>query len=749
MLRRERSFWKWPIGLLLGITFGLSSCKRVGEISFSYTPGGDIWFKNSVIQLRFNNKMYCKVFKGDTLYSINDATMDNPISRPSHFIIIEGKEVKDFIVDYSTIEVLNIKNVFERGKRLILKGVAKGPEDCEIEKTLTVELYEKYPDMAITYSTYKNLGTKELSIDKVYSNYYSLDASLADSTNEPYDFYSLQGSAREWGEDYIFKINEGFTRENWMGVYPETKCGGGIPFLDLWTKEMGLAIANIEPIPLLIYLPVKVQKDGKVAISILNDVGTRDYYHRNKFKKKLNPGETYKSLKAVGIVHKLDFYEALETYSRLMDRRGIHVRRKEEEFPEEAYEAIWCSWGYESDFKPKDIYKTIPKLKELGIHWIVIDDRWFDRYGDWNPRAYTFPGGEKQLEEFVDSLHKMGFKVKLWWDLPIVQPPEKDLPEYIWASHTPGASDVLKKHPEWLLKDDKGKYVMDNRYMYYLCPALKEVKEYYRNLTEKFIKKWDFDGHKLDAFYTIPPCYNPEHNHEYPEEPFEELPELIRIIYQTTKSLKPNSVTEICNCGGPQEFFQEPYIDQPVTSDPVGSKQVRKRIKVYKALFGPRSPAYADHVELTKIKFTKEKEFNIGRDFASAVGTGGVVGTKFTWPGGPKEVRLTLEKETHWKKWISIYNNKMLSKGEYLNLYDIAYDEPETHTIRKEDTLYYAFYAKSWEGDIELRGLEAKEYQVYDYVNDVNMGKVKGPIGTLTTTFKDFLLIECVSLNIK
>ncbi|UCE08560.1 MAG: alpha-galactosidase, partial [bacterium] len=166
--------------------------------------------------------------------------------------------------------------------------------------------------------------------------------------------------------------------------------------------------------------------------------------------------------------------------------------------------------------------------------------------------------------------------------------------------------------------------------------------------------------------------------------------------------------------------------------------------KVFKALMGPKTAAYADHVELTEIKFLEDTELDIGRDFASAVGTGGVIGTKFTWPGGPDEVRLTPEKETHWKKWIDIYNDKMLSKGAYLNLYDIAYDQPEAHTIRKGDTLYYAFYANSWDGDISLRGLDKKRYRIHDYVEDRDLGEVIGPETTFYATFTDYLLIECI-----
>ena len=58
----------------------------------------------------------------------------------------------------------------------------------------------------------------------------------------------------------------------------------------------------------------------------------------------------------------------------------------------EAYNVSWCGWGYEFNVTPKQMLGTVPKLKELGIKWATLDDRWFDTYGDWHPRPDTFPG---------------------------------------------------------------------------------------------------------------------------------------------------------------------------------------------------------------------------------------------------------------------------------------------------------------------------------------------------------------------
>jgi alpha-galactosidase len=137
----------------------------------------------------------------------------------------------------------------------------------------------------------------------------------------------------------------------------------------------------------------------------------------------------------------------------------------------------------------------------------------------------------------------------------------------------------------------------------------------------------------------------------------------------------------------------------------------------------------------------------VGQDFATSMGPGGVIGTKFTWPAGPENMQLKGERETHWKKWFTLYNDKMLSKGIYLNLYDIVYDKPESHVISKNNNFYYAFYATEWKGNIELRGLENKKYKVFDYENQVDMGTVEGPVGVITPSFNAHLLLECIPVK--
>ena len=173
---------------------------------------------------------------------------------------------------------------------------------------------------------------------------------------------------------------------------------------------------------------------------------------------------------------------------------------------------------------------------------------------------------------------------------------------------------------------------------------------------------------------------------------------------------------------------------------------------MYKALLGPEAAVYGDHVELSAMTRAGNDWIEHGDDFASTIGAGGVVGTKFVWPDpGPKfnKVNLTSQKEEHWKKWMAIYNDKMLSKGTFLPLYTYAYDLPEAYAIKKDGKMYYAFFASQpnvpWRGSVELRGLSPGTYRVLDYAQNKDLGTVKATadeMPKLKTEFKQHLLLE-------
>jgi alpha-galactosidase len=300
-------------------------------------------------------------------------------------------------------------------------------------------------------------------------------------------------------------------------------------------------------------------------------------------------------------------------------------------------------------------------------------------------------------------------------------------------------SELLKEHPDYaLLNEDGSKRKISWWNSYYLCPADKGVVEYHKALVRKILLDWGFDGLKLDGQHMngAPACYNPAHHHAQPEDSVEAMPDFFREIYETAQAVKPGALVEFCPCGTAYSFFTMPYFNMSVASDPTSSFQVRSKAKTLKALMGDDLPFFGDHVELS----------DGGNDFASTLGVGGVVGTQFVLPSQVSKhgkSDLTAAREAHFEKWLQIYREKMLSRGQYLGeLYDIGFDAPETHVIRRDQTMYYAFFAKHWQGPVELRGLEDRKYTVYDYVNGKSFGIISGNKARIPVEFNDHLLLE-------
>jgi alpha-galactosidase len=180
-------------------------------------------------------------------------------------------------------------------------------------------------------------------------------------------------------------------------------------------------------------------------------------------------------------------------------------------------------------------------------------------------------------------------------------------------------------------------------------------------------------------------------------------------------------------------------MNQSVASDPESSWQVRHKGKTIKALMGPAAAYAGDHVELS----------DNADDFASTVGIGAIVSTKFTWPLDSKgRFLLTPEKEADWRKWIALYNDKRLAQGHYRGeLYDLGFDRPEAHAIVKGGRYYYAFYADRWDGPVELRGLAEGRYSVGDIWSGRAIGQVSAKANRLTVAFERFLLLEATPLQ--
>lgn len=354
------------------------------------------------------------------------------------------------------------------------------------------------------------------------------------------------------------KLASEFARPNLMGAISPSGAGGGIPVVAFWTAKVGEAIGHLETKPLVLSLPVRVEKDKRVSASIMVDAAVT-----------LPPGESYSTPRTFTAVFAGDFYEPLRLYALVLGRQGWRPREPRED----DFEANWCGWGYRSDVTPRQMLGTIPKLKEMNIRWATLDYRWFNNFGDWQVRPATFPDGA--IKKLVDEYHRQGIKMQLWWlpmavgDGQLWEPIGNEEKTTAARAEQRRPAEVLRKHPDWLILNAQGKPARMFLNRAALCPALPEVQEYYRQITTRLMGDWGFDGSKLDMCFTVPACYNPAHHHQTPQDSIYAVGEIFKIIQETSRRLKPESITQIC--GTVPSLAWLAYEDQAVTADPVGA----------------------------------------------------------------------------------------------------------------------------------------------------------------------------------
>jgi len=692
---------KRVIALTCGVLLSLvlpgwnSGQNKSAEKDIAARAGGDashLQIQSSVLRIEFDRNLNTRVV---ALFGPSPKPV-TPFSA-SETVAGIGRSWSDFALTSSHREA--VTDAFGAGERLALIG-----QSGDLRKSISVTLYADFPSLAIFDVEYSNTGTAALSIRSWTNHQYSL---ISLPTAPGPAFWSYQSGSYEKRPDWVLPLRPGFRQENYLGMNA-SDYGGGTPIVDVWRNDIGLAVGHVEPGPRLISLPVSMPDARHARMAVRS--------HKDRT---LEPGESFHTLRTFVSVHQGDYFRTLTEYRRLMMRQGFQMASA----PDSAFGPIWCAWGYGRSVKLKQVYDTLPTVKKMGFSWVTLDDGWQNNYGDWAVDPKKFPHGDADMKALVDRIHEEGFKAQLWWS-PLSAVPD---------------SQLLKEHPDLLLLNQDGtKRKISWWNSFYLCPADRAVVEYHKALVRKILVEWGFDGLKLDGQHmnAVPPCYNPAHHHRRPEDSVEALPDFFREIYETAHSVKPDALVEFCPCGTAYSFFTMPHFNMSVASDPESSFQIRSKGKTLKALMGDNVPYFGDHVELSDGAI----------DFASTVGVGGVVGTQFVLPDLVKKHTtsdLTPEREKVFEKWLQIYKEKMLSRGEYLGeLYDIGFDRPEAHVIRKDKEMYYALFARHWSGPIELRGLHDRTYHIVDYVNHKDFGSVHGPKATISAEFNQHLLLE-------
>lgn len=201
-----------------------------------------------------------------------------------------------------------------------------------------------------------------------------------------------------------------------------------------------------------------------------------------------------KDLSGLQIEHSfpaLDVWVGQGEEKDIFDRyaRAMGLQKK----PETASALGWTSWyRHFSGITEAICRHNLDAVVHSGLpfRYFSIDYGWQTAVGDWLAPNHTFPGG---MERLADDIRFEGLKPGLWV-APFV------------ASRQ---SVLADNHPNWLLRDRKGKLVragynpLWGGWFYALDFYKPGVQEYLSGVFHQILDRWRFELVKLDFLYAV------------------------------------------------------------------------------------------------------------------------------------------------------------------------------------------------------------------------------------------------------
>ena len=146
---------------------------------------------------------------------------------------------------------------------------------------------------------------------------------------------------------------------------------------------------------------------------------------------------------------------------------------------------VWCSWySLYTTIDEKILFDVFDRLGDLPFDVLQVDDGWQVDIGDWDVNE-KFPSG---MEVLANKIKSSGRQAGLWL-APLIATKR---------------SKLFHEHPDWFLRDEKGKLVSAgfnwNSRLFALDTTHPDVIAWLVQLIKQ-VRSWGFDYLKLDFLY--------------------------------------------------------------------------------------------------------------------------------------------------------------------------------------------------------------------------------------------------------
>jgi alpha-galactosidase len=146
---------------------------------------------------------------------------------------------------------------------------------------------------------------------------------------------------------------------------------------------------------------------------------------------------------------------------------------------------VWCSWySLHTAIDEQVLHRATEALADMPFDVVQVDDGWQLSIGDWEANA-RFPAGMAAL---ADTIRSTGRKAGLWL-APLI---------------ATRSSALFRAHPDWFLKDERGRLVSAGlnwgEQLHALDTSSPDVLLWLAALIKRVVD-WGFDYLKLDFLY--------------------------------------------------------------------------------------------------------------------------------------------------------------------------------------------------------------------------------------------------------
>jgi len=218
--------------------------------------------EDSTIRLEFDPQLRSRLWRLHESGHPERKVALTPWAASEYLLLGDGRRIEQFALQHQLSDAVN--GAHGSGRRLRMTGVS----GARIEKSLEIQLFERYPGIAFYRVSYRNRSPEAIPLRGWTSAGLHLLRNAAARTDgtEPH-FWSYCGSTHADRRDWVQPVRQGFAQQNFMGM-TASDYGGGTPIVDLWHRECGLAVGHLESIPALVSLPVSYRDGGaNLAIS--------------------------------------------------------------------------------------------------------------------------------------------------------------------------------------------------------------------------------------------------------------------------------------------------------------------------------------------------------------------------------------------------------------------------------------------------------------------------------------------------